>query len=83
MLISIDTNVWIFGIAGVDEFCKQILINLSEFNVILPNQVRIELERNLSDDEMKDFTVSFASMVSLLILNLYLCHTFERSRRKD
>lgn len=55
MQISLDTNVWIFGIMGVDEFCERILLNLDKFEVVIPNQVRAELERNLSDFDMKQF----------------------------
>ena len=55
MQISLDTNVWIFGIVGVDEFCERILLNLDKFEVVIPNQVRAELERNLSDFDMRQF----------------------------
>jgi hypothetical protein len=55
MQVSLDTNVWIFGIVGVDEFCERILLNLEKFEVIVPDQVRAELERNLSDFDMKQF----------------------------
>ena len=55
MRVSLDTNVWIFGIVGDDHFCETILVNLSKFDVIVPNQVRLELERNLSEKELKKF----------------------------
>ncbi|MDM8520208.1 PIN domain-containing protein [Anaerolineales bacterium HSG6] len=55
MRISLDTNVWIFGIVGSDEFCQRILDNLSLFDVIVPDQVRRELNRNLSEQMMKRF----------------------------
>jgi predicted nucleic acid-binding protein len=55
MKVSLDTNVWIFGIVGVDEFCERILLNLTKFEVVVPDQVREELERNLSDFDMKQF----------------------------
>jgi predicted nucleic acid-binding protein len=55
MRISLDTNVWIFGIVGVDSYCERILLNLTRFNIIIPDQVREELERNLSDYDMKRF----------------------------
>ena len=54
-LISIDTNVWIFGITNRDRLCHQILANLINFDVILPNQVRAELRRNLTNYEMRLF----------------------------
>ena len=55
MKVSLDTNVWIFGLVGGDYFCRKIIANLSRFEVIVPGQVRVELERNLSEADMKDF----------------------------
>jgi predicted nucleic acid-binding protein len=55
MQISLDTNVWIFGLLKSNEFCQKILLNLSSFNIVVPNQVRIELVRNLPDSYMKEF----------------------------
>lgn len=55
MKVSLDTNVWIFGLVGVDDFCERILLNLEKFEVVVPDQVRVELERNLSDFDMKQF----------------------------
>ncbi len=45
MQVSLDTNVWIFGLIGVDRFCEKILFNIDKFDVIIPDQVRAELER--------------------------------------
>lgn len=55
MRVSLDTNVWIFGIVGVDPFCEKILFNLGKFEIVVCDQVRAELERNLSDYDMKQF----------------------------
>lgn len=55
MQISLDTNIWIFGIIGVDQYCETILFNLNQFTVIVPDQVREEVERNLSDQDRKQF----------------------------
>jgi predicted nucleic acid-binding protein len=55
MQISLDTNVWIFGIVSADEFCEKILFNLAKFEIIIPDQVRVELERNLSTQDLKQF----------------------------
>ncbi len=55
MQISLDTNIWIFGIVGADVFCEKILFNLDKFDVVIPDQIRAELERNLSDYDMKQF----------------------------
>ncbi len=55
MLISLDTNIWIFGIVRVNPFCVRILLKLSNFDVIVPNQVRAEVERNLSSSDLNRF----------------------------
>ena len=55
MQVSLDTNVWILGIVGIDPFCEKILLNLEKFEIVIPDQVRAELERNLSDYDMKQF----------------------------
>ncbi len=76
MRISLDTNVWLFGLVGVDEFCDRILFNLAMFDVSVPNQVRAELEHNLSNSDMKQFyqfllrsdvTVDFAKVPASFI----------------
>lgn len=55
MLISLDTNVWIFGLLNGDSYCRKIILNLSEFNIVVPNQVRVELTVNLGEQDMKQF----------------------------
>lgn len=55
MRVSLDTNIWIFGLVGIDVYCARILLNLQKFEVVVPDQVREELERNLSDYDMKKF----------------------------
>lgn len=55
MKISLDTNVWIFGILELDQDCQNILLNLSGFEVIVPNQVRKELSDNLSKEFLRYF----------------------------
>ena len=55
MQISLDTNVWVFGILEYDEYCRKILMNLSDFEVIVPNQIRKELSDNLSKEFLKYF----------------------------
>ena len=78
MQVSFDTNVWIFGIVGVDPFCERILLNLDKFEIMVPDQIRAELERNLSDYDMKRFyqfvllfgvTIDFAEVPSSYIAN--------------
>ena len=53
--ISLDTNIWIFGLLGDSHFCRKILMRLPEFRVIVPNQVRKELSDNLSKEFLKYF----------------------------
>ena len=55
MLISLDTNVWIFGLLEIDRDCKKILQNLINFHVLIPDQIRAELERNLTIEDLKAF----------------------------
>jgi hypothetical protein len=55
MKISLDTNVWIFGLFNIDPYCRTIILNLTTFDVVVPNQIRAELERNLPEPEMKTF----------------------------
>ena len=55
MDISLDTNIWIFGITGFDPACEVILAHLDSFSIIVLDQVRTELERNLSSAEMSRF----------------------------
>jgi predicted nucleic acid-binding protein len=40
MQISLDTNVWIFGLLENNGYCVRILDNLAQFTVIVPNQIR-------------------------------------------
>lgn len=55
MIISLDTNIWIFGILGKDDSCEKIIENLQRFEVVVPNQIRAELERNFPMHHMKSF----------------------------
>ncbi len=55
MRVSLDTNIWIFGIIGVHPACEKILLNLSKFDIVIPDQVRREVECNFSDFDMKQF----------------------------
>jgi len=41
MRVSLDTNIWIFGILGIDPLCEKILLHLSEFEIVIPNQIRV------------------------------------------
>lgn len=55
MRVSLDTNVWIFGILEQDTDCTTIFRNLDRFRVIVANQIRKELHSNLSDSALERF----------------------------
>ncbi|OQY44375.1 MAG: hypothetical protein B6242_12835 [Anaerolineaceae bacterium 4572_78] len=55
MRISLDTNVWIFGLFGSDYFCEKVLRHLHRFQVVVPGQVRKELNQNISPEDMNRF----------------------------
>ena len=53
--IILDTNIWIFGLFGGEDFtdCRKILNSLNELNVMVPRQVLLELNDNLKTLEME------------------------------
>lgn len=53
MRICIDSNQFIFGIAGTDAASEQLLLLLPQLEVVLPRLVLHEVTRNLSDSDMK------------------------------
>ena len=55
MQISLDTNVWIFGLLENDMYCIRILDNLAQFHIVVSNQIRIELTNNLSKPILDEF----------------------------
>lgn len=55
MRVSLDTNVWILGLLGIHDACRKIIVNLTKFEVVVPNQIRLELTHNLTELEMKEF----------------------------
>lgn len=55
MVVSLDTNIWIFGLLKTNPFCEKIVLNVSSFKIVVPDQIRAELERNLSKSYMKVF----------------------------
>jgi hypothetical protein len=55
VIISPDTNVWVFGFLGKNSSCEKIMMNLPRFKIIVPNQIRAELERNLPRYYMHQF----------------------------
>jgi predicted nucleic acid-binding protein len=55
--IILDTNVWVFGLRGDPEYhaCSAVLENLSSLRIVIPRQVLIELQLNLSPQESQRF----------------------------
>jgi|APSaa5957512622_1039677.scaffolds.fasta_scaffold87226_1 hypothetical protein len=60
--ISLDTNIFIFGIRNIDPYSVSILKNLFRFDVRLSAQVEKELRRNITKPELKEFY----SLIALL-----------------
>ena len=55
MKISLDTNIWIFAFEAHNPWCETIVRSLDKFDTVIPEQVRVEVERNLSFRTKKDF----------------------------
>ena len=55
--IILDTNVWVFGLRGDPEYhaCSPVLETLSSLRIVIPRQVLIELQLNLSPQENQRF----------------------------
>ena len=53
--ISLDTNIWMFGLEGANPSCEKILANVAGLNVAVPDRVRIELEGKLPKFQKKRF----------------------------
>ncbi len=53
--ISLDTNIFIFGIRNIDPFSAIILKNLFRFDIRIPAQVEKELRNNVSSAELREF----------------------------
>lgn len=55
--IVLDTNVWIYGLRQdpTHPGCSELLEKLRAFTVIIPRQVLVELQVNLSPQEYQEF----------------------------
>ena len=53
--ISLDTNIWIFGLFENNMYCIRILDNLARFHIVVSNQIRIELTNNLPKPILNEF----------------------------
>ena len=60
--VVLDTNVWIFGLRRQPDrpACAQLLRCLSRLRVKIPRQVLLELQANLTSEEMHGFFRLFA-----------------------
>ena len=55
--VVLDTNVWIFGLRQQPDqpACAQVLQCIPQLHVKIPRQVLLELQANLSNEEMREF----------------------------
>jgi len=53
MRICLDSNQFIFGIAGTDAAAEQLLLRLPYLDVVIPRLVMNEVTRNLSEPDAK------------------------------
>jgi hypothetical protein len=55
--VVLDTNVWIFGLRHQpgQPACAQVLQRLPQLHIRVPRQVLLELQANLSNEEMWEF----------------------------
>jgi len=55
--LVVDTNVWIFGLREQSEqpACQQLLRQVPRLYVKMPRQVLLELQANLTEEEMRRF----------------------------
>jgi len=65
--ISLDTNVFIFGLRKLDSFAVLILQNLFQFNVQICDQIERELRNNFSKTELNLFYQQIASLSNFQI----------------
>jgi len=53
--ISLDTNIFIFGIRNIDPYTVAILKNLYKFNTAISAQIEKEIRNNISLYELNEF----------------------------
>ena len=65
--ISLDTNVFIFGLRNRDQYAVLILKNLFRFDISISEQVERELRRNLTESEFRRFYDVLATLITFQI----------------
>lgn len=53
--VSLDTNVFIFGLRKIDAWASLIVQHLFQFDVSISFQVERELQKNLTEEEFREF----------------------------
>jgi predicted nucleic acid-binding protein len=55
--LVLDTNVWIFGLRAQSDplACDQLLRHLPRLYVKVPRQILLELQANLTEEEIRRF----------------------------
>ncbi|OQX14221.1 MAG: hypothetical protein BWK80_42095 [Desulfobacteraceae bacterium IS3] len=66
--ISLDTNIFIFGLRNIDLFSVAILKNLFLFNVKIPAQIEKEIRQNFTVDEIRKFYRQVSSLTEFEIV---------------
>ena len=65
--LSLDTNVFVFGLRKIDSFAGTILQNLWQFDVKISVQVERELQKNLNAEEFRAFYALVEMMPSFCV----------------
>ena len=65
--VSLDTNVFIFGLRKIDLWASFVLQHLYQFDVTISFQVERELQKNLTHEEFREFyeLIGLASTISI------------------
>lgn len=69
MRICIDSNQFIFGIAGTDAAAERVLLLLPHLEVVIPHLVVQEVTRNLNASEVNALYILFNKAPRLTIIN--------------
>jgi len=74
--ISLDTNIFIFGLRKIDPFSVAILKNLFLFKVKISAQIEKEVRQNLSVCEIRNFYRQISMLAEFEIVCKPLNHNF-------
>ncbi len=71
MRICIDSNQFVFGIAGSDPASEALMMLLPHLDVVLPRLVIKEVTRNLNDEQVKSlYTLMYKHLGCLSLRSL-------------